>query len=77
MNKELTSALLLSLYCEVASLKRNTRTKVPSVNMTEGEAINLLGKINDVANSVGFNIEMTFDDGVYVNIVELDGENNE
>lgn len=77
MNKELTSALLLALYCEVASLKRNTRTKVPSVNMTEAEAMSLLGRINDVANSVGFNIEMTFEDGVYVNIVELDGENNE
>lgn len=77
-NRELAGNSLLDLYVTIASLKKNSRTKTPSVNITQDQAFEILQKISFVAGTLGFSLDMTFEDNVVTVLLnDLNGENDE
>lgn len=71
-NNELVLVKLKELFLSVCSLKINSKTKVPSVNMKKEEALELLGKINDIANLHGMQFTMeTVDGELFVKMEEI------
>lgn len=47
-NKEVVVEKLFDLYVNVCSLRMNKKTKTPSVNMTQNQAMEILAQLNDI-----------------------------
>lgn len=57
-NKEFATEKLFDLFLFVCSLKMNKKTKTPSVNITQEQAMEILCQINDIASLYGKKIVM-------------------
>ena len=58
MEKEIVIEKAFDLFMAIASLKANKRTKTPSVNIKQEEAMELLALVNDIANACGKKISL-------------------
>lgn len=57
-NKEIALESLFDLYLFICSLKMNKKTKTPSVNITQEQAMELLARIDDISRLFGKKIVM-------------------
>ena len=57
-NKEIALENLFDLYLFICSLKMNKKTKTPSVNITQEQAMELLARIDDISRLFGKKIVM-------------------
>lgn len=57
-NKEIALESLFDLYLFVCSLKMNKKTKTPSVNITQEQAMEILAKLDDLSRLLGKRIVM-------------------
>lgn len=63
MGKEIVLEKAFDLFMTIASLKANKRTKSPSVNIKQEEAMEMLALVNDIANACGKKITLYNEDG--------------
>lgn len=57
-NKEIVLENLFDLYLFICSLKMNKKTKTPSVNITQEQAMEILAKLDDLSHLFGKKIVM-------------------
>lgn len=57
-NKEIVLENLFDLYLFICSLKMNKKTKTPSVNITQEQAMEILAKLDDLSRLLGKKIVM-------------------
>ena len=57
-NKEIVLESIFDLYLFVCSLKMNKKTKTPSVNITQEQAMEILAKLDDLSRLLGKKIVM-------------------
>lgn len=57
-NKEIALEKLFDLFLIVCSLKPNKKAKTPSVNIKQGQAMEILFKLNELASLYGKKIVM-------------------
>ena len=62
-NKEIALESLFDLYLFICSLKMNKKTKTPSVNITQEQAMELLARIDDISRLFGKKIVMDSSSG--------------
>lgn len=62
-NKEIVLENLFDLYLFICSLKMNKKTKTPSVNITQEQAMELLARIDDISRLFGKKIVMDSSSG--------------
>lgn len=62
-NKEIALENLFDLYLFICSLKMNKKTKTPSVNITQEQAMELLARIDDISRLFGKKIVMDSSSG--------------
>lgn len=62
-NKEIVLESIFDLYLFVCSLKMNKKTKTPSVNITQEQAMELLARIDDISRLFGKKIVMDSSSG--------------
>ena len=65
-NKEIALENLFDLYLFICSLKMNKKTKTPSVNITQEQAMELLAQLNSIALCLGKSFKLTNEDGSVV-----------
>lgn len=56
--KEVVVEKVFDLFLFICSLQMNKKTKIPSVNIKQEQAMEILGQLNDIANLYGKNIVM-------------------
>lgn len=57
-NKEIVTEKLFDLFLFICSLKPNKKTKTPSVNIKQEQAMEILCQLNDLASLYGKKIVM-------------------
>lgn len=57
-NKEIVLESIFDLYLFICSLKMNKKTKTPSVNITQEQAMEILAKLDDLSRLLGKRIVM-------------------
>ena len=57
-NKEIILESIFDLYLFICSLKMNKKTKTPSVNITQEQAMEILAKLDDLSRLLGKKIVM-------------------
>ena len=57
-NKEIVTEKLFDLFLFICSLKLNKKTKTPSVNIKQEQAMEILAQLNDLASLYGKKIVM-------------------
>lgn len=57
-NKEIVLESIFDLYLFICSLKMNKKTKTPSVNITQEQAMEILAKLDDLSHLLGKKIVM-------------------
>lgn len=57
-NKEIILESIFDLYLFICSLKMNKKTKTPSVNITQEQAMEILAKLDDLSRLLGKRIVM-------------------
>lgn len=57
-NKEIVLESIFDLYLFICSLKMNKKTKTPSVNITQEQAMEILAKLDDLSRLLGKKIVM-------------------
>ena len=66
MEKEIVLEKAFDLFMAIASLKANKRTKTPSVNIKQEEAMEMLSQLNSIALCLGKSFKLTNEDGSMV-----------
>ena len=62
-NKEIALEKLFGLFLFISSLKANKKTKTPSVNIKQEEAMEILFQLNEITGLYGKKIVMYNDGG--------------